>query len=54
MCYGMISLVHYILLLSMDISGKGVRERSGSVVECLAQDRGDAGSCLTGVIVLCP
>ena len=28
------------------------RERSGSVVECLAQDRGAAGSSLTGVTAL--
>ena len=31
-----------------------VRERSGSVVECLTRDRGAAGSSLTGVTVLCP
>ena len=30
------------------------RERSGSVVECLTQDRGAAGSSLTGVTALCP
>ena len=30
------------------------RERSGSVVECLARDRGAVGSSLTGVTVLCP
>ena len=29
-------------------------ERSGSQVEYLTRDRGDAGSSLTGVIVLCP
>ena len=29
-------------------------ERSGSVVECLTQDPGAAGSSLTGVTVLCP
>ena len=28
------------------------RERSGSVVECLTQDRGAAGSRLTGVTAL--
>ena len=28
------------------------RERSGSVVECLTQDRGVGGSSLTGVTVL--
>ena len=28
------------------------RERSGSVVECLAQDRGVAGSSLTGATAL--
>ena len=30
------------------------REHSGSVVKCLTQDRGAAGSSLTGVTVLCP
>ena len=29
-----------------------IRERSGSVVECLTQDRGAAGSSLTGVTAL--
>ena len=29
-------------------------ECSGSVVECLTQDRGAAGSSLTGVTALCP
>ena len=29
-------------------------EHSGSVIECLTQDRGAAGSSLTGVTVLCP
>ena len=29
-----------------------VRERSGSVVECLTRDRGAAGSSLTGVTAL--
>ena len=33
---------------------KNVTERSGSVVECLTQDRGAAGSNLTSVTVLCP
>ena len=31
-----------------------LRERSGSVVECLARDRRAAGSSLTGVTALCP
>ena len=31
-----------------------VRERSGSVVECLTQDRRAVGSSLTGVTALCP
>ena len=31
-----------------------LREHSGSVVECLIQDRGAAGSSLTGITVLCP
>ena len=31
-----------------------MRERSGSVVEFLTQDRVVAGSSLTGVITLCP
>ena len=30
------------------------REHSGSVVECLTQDRGAAGLSLTGVTALCP
>ena len=29
-------------------------EYSGSVVECLSRDQGDAGSSLTGVTALCP
>ena len=35
-------------------AAKGLREHSGSVVECLTQDRGAAGSSLTGVTALCP
>ena len=31
-----------------------VRERSGSVVECLTRDRGAVGLSFTGVIALCP
>ena len=31
-----------------------VRERSGSVVECLTRDQRAAGSSLTGVTALCP
>ena len=31
-----------------------VRERSGSVVECLTRDRRAAGSSLDGVTALCP
>ena len=31
-----------------------MRERSGSVVECLTRDRGAAGLSLTGITVLCP
>ena len=31
-----------------------IRERSGSVVECLTQDQGAAGLSLTGVTALCP
>ena len=30
-----------------------IRERSGSVVECLTRDRGAAGSSLTAVTALC-
>ena len=30
------------------------RERSGSVIECLTQDRGAVGLSLTGVTALCP
>ena len=32
----------------------GKWEHSGSVVECLTQDKGAAGSSLTGITVLCP
>ena len=39
----------FILLLQVK-----VRERSGSVVECLTRDRRAAGSSLTGVTALCP
>ena len=31
-----------------------LRERSGSVVECLTGDQGAAGSSLIGVTALCP
>ena len=31
-----------------------LRERSGSVVECLTRDRGAAGLSITGVTALCP
>ena len=31
-----------------------IRERSGSVVECLTRDQRAAGSSLTGVTALCP
>ena len=31
-----------------------LRERSGSVVECLTGDRGATGLSLTGVTALCP
>ena len=31
-----------------------LKERSGSVVECLNRDRRAAGSSLTGVTALCP
>ena len=31
-----------------------IRERSGSVVECLTRDRVAAGLSLTGFIALCP
>ena len=39
------------ILLPLSVYGM---ERSGSVVECLTQDRGAAGSSLTGITVLCP
>ena len=41
------------LLFADSVSTK-IRERSGSVVECLTRDRGAAGLSLTGVTVLCP
>ena len=31
-----------------------IRERSGSLIECLTRDRVAAGSSLTGITVLCP
>ena len=34
--------------------GRGHREHSGSVVECLTRDRGAVGMSLTSVTVLCP
>ena len=51
-----------ITYLYSDIYAKGyivfvipfIRERSGSVVECLTRDRRAAGSSLTGVTGLCP
>ena len=39
-------------LLSGTQNPMTVRERSGSVEECLTRDRGAAGSSLTGVTVL--
>ena len=33
---------------------KNFGERSGSVVECLTQDRGAAGLSLTSITALCP
>ena len=38
----------------MDPDQTTPRERSGSVVDCLTQDRRAMGSSLTGVTVLCP
>ena len=38
----------------MNSQGWPYREHSGSVVECLTQDRGAKGSNLTSVTVLCP
>ena len=37
-----------------ETGSNSIRERSGSVVECLTRDRGAAGSSLTGVTALCP
>ena len=31
-----------------------VKDRSGSVIDCLTPDRGAAGSSLTSITVLCP
>ena len=42
------------VLKVQDFANFFYRERSGSVVECLTQDRRAAGSSLTGVTVLCP
>ena len=42
-------------LLLEYLSDQGLlRERSGSVIECLTRDRGAVGSSLTGITALCP
>ena len=38
--------------MQVELAANGVRERSGSVVECLTRDRRAAGSSLTGVTVV--
>ena len=51
------NLKHYVEHLWLHMLGYELifdRERSGSVVECLARDCGTQGSSLTGVIALCP
>ena len=47
-------LVFYNLVILWNDIHNNVRERSGSLVECLTWDRGAAGSSLTGVTTLCP
>ena len=51
--FGHIGVIHYQPRFC-PLSVHYIRERSGSVVECLNRDRGAAGSSLTGVTVLCP
>ena len=54
-CYLLIEKVHHYLKdSSLQKRQVGKRECSGSVVECLTQDRGATGSSLTGVTALCP
>ena len=50
-CMPTLCIVRYFMSY-IEISPKGVWERSGSVVECLTLDRGAAGLSLTGVTAL--
>ena len=59
LCYSMMCHVTFhIILWTVCVNGRFhvstlfVRERSGSVVECLTRDRRAAGSSLTGVTAL--
>ena len=47
--YYLLLITYYLLLITYHI-----KERSGSLVECLTRDRGAAGLSLTGVTTLCP
>ena len=46
-----ILLTHFVVTISPQVAAF-IGERSGSMVECSTQDRGAAGSSLTGVTVV--
>ena len=48
------SIYHKSLLAQTQVYILALRECSGSVVDCLTQNRGATGSSLTGVTALCP
>ena len=53
--FGMLYALKFQTLLSFFFSNKMlVRERSGSVVECLTRDPGAVGLSITSVTALCP
>ena len=50
--YDLANSIYCHIEFSANDYNRGNGERSGSVVECLTQDRGAAGSSLTGVTAL--
>ena len=47
--------VHYTIITTLKYQVVSyIRDRSGSMGECLTRDQGFAGSSLTGITVLCP
>ena len=48
------SLVDALIIRMQQNQMITIRERNGSLVECLIRDRGAAGSSITGVTALCP